>query len=699
MIYNWLTQIALRLRPELVDVDEQRRVGGLADIITLLYSIPLVMVGLLWLGLQTDWAGLRQNWLILLSFLVLIGLFSRVTFFMVTEISSGGYANTDGAFDGIILWSAIFLFGPTALWLILIWNLLVTLLDLRQAKSPGVRWNRWRGFFNGIAGELLGVLGGIAIYRMLGGTFPAEALTPQVVAIGMAAILVQFALTFLVGSGYMLVVVWALKNVIGVENLRTAVFFFLLAYGLPALANPFAILAAGLYVQNGAFVYFFFITGLLLVALLARRLGWSVEYNRQKSQQLDRLEKLGRAILNASPDASTLPEILTEHVPGMFTALRGLICVHPEQVLLKFPSDWLPDTQAIWQWLSSQREARAFTPREILPWNAHAELHNPLAIAPVLDVETGQSIGGIYIELQTLAVPWSHKMILTLIPALQSLSAQVASALYQAKVYAQALAHHRTQQQLALARRIQSSFLPAKVPQIPGWQLYAALEPARDIAGDFYDFIPLQSGKFGILIADVADKGVGSALYMALSRTLIRTYAAQYDHRPDQVLAAANTRILQDARANLFVTVFYGVLDPATGKFTYCNAGHNPPMIFRHRDENEIQTLGNTGMPLGIEEQTEWYTAEVLLERGDVLLLYTDGMTDAQNERGEFIERDQLFEVARNNLGLPAEAMGETILSAVYRFAGEAPQFDDITLMIVIRDLFTPAVDGDNTPS
>jgi sigma-B regulation protein RsbU (phosphoserine phosphatase) len=173
---------------------------------------------------------------------------------------------------------------------------------------------------------------------------------------------------------------------------------------------------------------------------------------------------------------------------------------------------------------------------------------------------------------------------------------------------------------------------------------------------------------------------------MALSRTLLRTYALEFDAEPEVVFYAANARLLSDARANLFVTAFYGILDPQAGTLTYCNAGHNPPYLIGAGDGNPVQSLGRTGMAIGIEEFTTWKQASVNISPGDILLLYTDGIPDALNEAGEFFEDESLIEVTHTLKGRPAQEIQEAILEKVQKFAGAQPQSDDITLMILVRD-------------
>jgi len=270
-----------------------------------------------------------------------------------------------------------------------------------------------------------------------------------------------------------------------------------------------------------------------------------------------------------------------------------------------------------------------------------------------------------------------------------------------AHLYAYALAHRQVTQELVIAGQVQMSFLPASPPSVPGWQLSAVLKPARETSGDFFDFIPLPNGRWGIVVADVADKGIGAALYMALSRTLIRTYASEYHARPDFALRVTNRRILTDTQADTFVTAFYGVFDPSTGILNYCNAGHNPPYLLhvdRSADAGEAarivaQPLHRTGMALGVTRDAMWEEAVIHMDPGSLLLLYTDGITEAHNAQATLFGEERMLQAVQTAIatqagqGLTAQDIQNALLTAVREFAGDTPQFDDITLMIIVRDL------------
>jgi hypothetical protein len=243
--------------------------------------------------------------------------------------------------------------------------------------------------------------------------------------------------------------------------------------------------------------------------------------------------------------------------------------------------------------------------------------------------------------------------------------------------------------ELTLAGRVQTSLLPVRPPQLPGWQIAAALRPAREASGDFFDFIPLPGGRLGLVIADVADKGMAAALYMALSRTLIRTYAADYPDRPDLALRAANGRILADTQADLFVTVFYGVLSPDAATLTYCNAGHHPPYLLSALNGDLPQPLPGHGMALGIMHDSHWEHATVTLPPGTALVLYTDGVLDAQNSTENRFGTQQMLDAALSGLRAGRSPQVD-ILNRLQQFVGDAPQFDDITLMTIVRDPAQP---------
>ena len=402
--------------------------------------------------------------------------------------------------------------------------------------------------------------------------------------------------------------------------------------------------------------------------------------------QAEKLEQLGRAIINAPPDASTLPELLREHVPGMFPDSQIEIRISPDETVLHYPADWSPVPDPIWEWLRTTSAAHTFLPGAVLPWGDQQPASDALVVAPITGIESASGprsapMGGIYVLRRR-----DPGAVADLLPVVKSLVAQISSTVHSAQVHARTLAHQKVARELAMAGQIQASFLPDDRPHIAGWQLTATLIPARETAGDFYDFVPLPNGRLGIVIADVADKGMGAALYMALSRTLIRTYAAEYHTRPDLVLGAANRRILSDARAGLFVTVFYGVLDPATGALTYCNAGHNPPYLLSAQNRETVHALRRTGMALGVVEDETWEQDAVQLAPGDVLLLYTDGITEAQDRQEAFFGEKRLLEVAQASLGCSAQDIQDALIVEVREFVGDAPQFDDVTLMVVVRD-------------
>lgn len=681
-----LFSIARLLWPGLEQYTWPRRLIGTGDVVSFLYALPFALIGWLWLLMVTNWELIGEQWPMLAFIFGLIVLFDQVSYFFIVEIRTDRYGSANGSLANMVHWSGLFLFGASGIWLLLIWLLLKFIWQWQRAGTTAGRWNMLRNLTFEQAINSFGVLVALRVYRTWGGVFPIGGLSSEVLTPALIALTTYFLLAVFIWSGYIVYHIWVQTHLSRTESAQPILRFFALSFGLPYLAHPFAILASGLFVQSGLVLYIFFLTGFFLVALLARQLSWMAESSRQQSRQLEKLEQLGRAIIDAPPDTENLPEILREHVPNMFPSGKIAIALAPDQLLLHHPDDWSPPSAEAWRWLMNQEVPEAFIAAEPLPWDEHHTKHSAVAIAPILETESNEPIGGIYLELRALVQRWDRKALQALFPALQTLAAQIASAIRQSEIYSETLEFQAIAQELHLAGRIQASFLPNRFPSIPGWQLAMTLLPARETSGDFFDVIELPDGRLGILIADVADKGLGPALYMALTRTLIRTYAIEYEADPAVVFYAANNRLLRDARANLFVTAFYGILDPSDGIMTFANAGHNPPLLFCGRDEGEVKFLTTTGMPMGVESEATWEQDSVSIKPGDAMLLYTDGVPDAQNPKGEFFNEDRLVSLARSNLHLPAHELQKLVLSEVQKFVGGAPQFDDITLMVLFRD-------------
>ena len=275
---------------------------------------------------------------------------------------------------------------------------------------------------------------------------------------------------------------------------------------------------------------------------------------------------------------------------------------------------------------------------------------------------------------------------------LTGIAGQAALAVENARLLQEAAERERMQQELEVAQRIQSSFLPEACPPLPGWELAALWCSARQVSGDFYDFIPLppvsgsppgSESRLGLIIADVADKGVPAALFMALSRTLIRTMAI--DGRPPaSAVARANDLILADARSELFVTLFYAILQSHCGEVSYVNAGHMPP-LWVHAVDGRVEELKSHDMALAVLPGVPFTEQQVHLAIGDLLVLYTDGVTDASNAEGEMFGRQRLAEVVSAHRNRSAEELIHTIDEVVNAFVGHTPQYDDITVVIAKR--------------
>lgn len=265
---------------------------------------------------------------------------------------------------------------------------------------------------------------------------------------------------------------------------------------------------------------------------------------------------------------------------------------------------------------------------------------------------------------------------------LNNLATQAAPALRVAQLarqqQAEARERERMEQELRVARIIQQTLLPKQIPEPDGWRISAYWQPAREVGGDFYDFVPLPDGRLGILIADVTDKGVPAALVMATTRSLLRG-AAERLISPARVLESTNDLLHPDIPPKMFVTCLYAVLNPQTGRLVFANAGHNLPY---QCSQDGVKELRATGMPLGLMPGMQYEETEVMLNSGDHLLLLSDGLVEAHDPERKMYGLDRLRAVlSAHSHQLP---LIETVLASYRSFTGAAhEQEDDITLVTI----------------
>src|SRR5215216_545677 len=251
-----------------------------------------------------------------------------------------------------------------------------------------------------------------------------------------------------------------------------------------------------------------------------------------------------------------------------------------------------------------------------------------------------------------------------------------------AKQQQEAQERQRIEQELHVARVIQQTLLPKSVPELEGYQIAAYYQPAREVGGDFYDFFELGDGHLGLVVGDASGKGMPAALVMASTRSVLRTVAQRGGVAPEEMLAEANEILYPDNPPNMFVTCFYGILEPESGRLIYANAGHDLPYV-RHGDGDAVK-LRARGVPLGLMPGMSYEQKETILQAGETALLYSDGLVEAHDPRGEMFGFSRLRTLVAEHG--EEGSLGNLLLEELYSFTGEGwEQEDDITLLTLRR--------------
>lgn len=238
------------------------------------------------------------------------------------------------------------------------------------------------------------------------------------------------------------------------------------------------------------------------------------------------------------------------------------------------------------------------------------------------------------------------------------------------------------EKELTIAHAIQQTFIPHQFKPFPdtkSFEIQGKMIPARQVGGDFFDFFPIDEDHLGFVIADVSGKGIPAALFMSMSRAIIRTLS-QMKYSPADCLTAANRSLSVDNDTCMFVTAFYGIFNLSTGEIECSNAGHNPPYL--KRADGSIQQIGvNHGIPLAVLESSVYYSEKLVLNKNDTLILYTDGITEAMNIRQELYSEQRLERIIQSWSSHSLSSLTDSILQDVQAFSKEMPQYDDITLL------------------
>ena len=320
----------------------------------------------------------------------------------------------------------------------------------------------------------------------------------------------------------------------------------------------------------------------------------------------------------------------------------------------------------------AQEDERFSNRQSVIDLNLRSIMASPLSAK-------GEIIGVIYVDNKLKAGIFTEEDL----DLLNAISSSAAVAIENARLYEVAVDKGRMDRELQMARKVQTSLIPSSVPAIPGWDIAAIWIPAKEVSGDFYDFIQLAENRLGLLIADVVDKGMAAALFMANSRSSLRSSALKAIS-PKEVVSDANFVITADDANGMFLTIVYAQIEANSDELIYVNAGHNPPLVW-HKGSKELTNMAGTGMMIGVDGSSQYEEKTVKLAIGDLVVFFTDGVTEAINGQEEEFGQERLEELILKNHTKSSKDLLEILQKALAEFVGPADTFDDVTIMVVKR--------------
>lgn len=412
---------------------------------------------------------------------------------------------------------------------------------------------------------------------------------------------------------------------------------------------------------------------------------------KPSSERLELLYRISQTI-NSSLDLTTVLDVLIDESIQTTHAERGFLMLYDADKQLIFKTARGMDARTMEA--SDMKVSRGIVERvaesgqplltsnaqmdERLDMRASVKLYGLRSVLCVPILLHEQVLGVVYVDNRLQNGIFSQDDL----ELLQSLASSAGIAIENARLYQVAVETGRMQRELQVAREVQAGLIPQATPRLPGWEFAACWKPANEVSGDFYDFIALPDGSTALVVADVSDKGMPAAMFMALSRSIIRAVAGR-SGSPAGDIREANRLIWQDAAEEMFITLFYARLELNGSSLTYVNAGHNPP-LFYCKKTGQLSPLTRTGMAAGVEEDSPYEQATLNFEKGDSLMIYTDGIVDTIGDKENYGE-ERLRSTYQKFASLDAPHLVDAIEKEVSAFSVNEVPFDDITLLVIKR--------------